>query len=76
MADAYETLSCALRPAMSFARSVSPVRTFGDLALPVPSAGAMGRLLTSPLAERAGSPLCDLAFGLVPQDVSATAAAR
>ena len=56
MADMYDALSCALRPGMSFARSVSPVRTFGDLALPVPGSGASG-LLTSPFADRVESPV-------------------
>jgi hypothetical protein len=69
IADAYDTLSCALRPAMSRARVESPVRTLGDLADPCPIFGATDAVATSPFAacERAESLVCEaLALGLLP----------
>jgi hypothetical protein len=80
IADAYDTLSCALRPAMSRARVESPVRTLGDLADPCPIFGAPGALATSPFAERderAESLVCEaLALGLLPHPTRAAAVAN
>jgi hypothetical protein len=79
IADAYDTLSCAFRPAMSRARVESPVRTLGDLADPCPIFGATDALATSPFAERerAESLVCEaLALGLLPHPARATAVAN